>query len=200
MNAFALKELRQFVRNRFIYITINVYMIAQLIAIYLVLSKKTLFIQTSHTPATGENIMWAVIGTAGVFTVGVLPVFSYVRNWNDRNSDSYDMYFLTRLYFLKIVIGKMWAHMLSVLLFLAISAATLALAYVVRGIDLFSVLKAFIVIFIMSCGVHVIALIGSFFCKNVYGRVLITAALLLSLLFLSPFYFVILMLIFTALF
>jgi len=142
-------ELRQATRNRFVMFAIAVLLIALLGA-----SAYMLFVEL---PGTGLsefgkdyfNAIYAVLFATAYFFI---PLYTSVRLNVERIGNGMEIFSITNLTASNILLGKMGTACALILLFFGLSAPFLAMSYILRGIDLFTVYGVILLSVIMIIG------------------------------------------------
>ncbi|MDR1484283.1 MAG: hypothetical protein LBT09_05625 [Planctomycetaceae bacterium] len=143
-NPLLIKELRQFVRNKFIIILINIYVVAIVVACMLVLTAGAV----GTEEVRGKNLFFIlvdIVSVAGVFTIVVRTAWSTA---NEKINE--DLMLFSAIKPSTIVFGKIISGVVFTLLLMSITMPFVTLAYILRGIDLEVVFVVMIESFIVT--------------------------------------------------
>ncbi|MDR3198704.1 MAG: ABC transporter permease [Planctomycetaceae bacterium] len=142
INPLLLRELRQQVRNRFIIILINLY-VAVLV---LVCVMNLLFQQQSQQIHGGGGILFGGLAfTMGIACFITVVLYTALTTASERIND--DLMFTSALKPSTIIFGKALAGAVLTILLMSMTAPFVAVAYLLRGLDIETVVIAFISIF-----------------------------------------------------
>ncbi|MDR2643844.1 MAG: hypothetical protein LBC74_13760 [Planctomycetaceae bacterium] len=153
INPLLIKELRQFVRNKFIIILINVYVLTIVIACLLLLTSsayKAMELNGSHLLFTLANIIFI----AGFLTIIVRTAWSTAA---DKINE--DLMFYSSMKPSTIVFGKVISGVIFTLLIMSVTMPFVTLAYLLRGIDLEIVFIVMIELFIIMQALNCFAIL-----------------------------------------
>lgn len=134
-NPIVVKELRQAVRSRYIVAIILLFLLASFGTLF-----ASLFLAGSDDYYAGRNV-FMILSTVLLWTgILVIPVYAGVRLINERSGNKVDLLFVTTIKPRQIVLGKTLSGVVLVLLIFSVCAPFLMFSYLLRGIDLPSML------------------------------------------------------------
>lgn len=148
VNPIAVKELRQAVRGRFVVSVLILSLLCQLVAVGVVLLTQTLTTTGFEQPALGSNAFQALFSVAFGICFLLIPLYSAVRMTAERSDTNIDLMFITTIRPRTIIFGKLWAALTLVVVLFSATFPFLAFCYVMRGVDLFSMLISLVVSFL----------------------------------------------------
>lgn len=175
-NPVTLKELRQLVRSRLVSTGLIVFLFLQLacVSIALLIARGN---ATNPAELYGKGIGMAVFGTVTVLLGGVLllaiPLFISIRMAMEKSAERMDLQFTTTLQPTQFVDGKIVSAITLMLLFASTSLPFLMLAYLLRGVDVFIMLRMLgFLSFLAVCLSYLSLLVGAMNVSKVF-RILI---------------------------
>ncbi|MDR1269929.1 MAG: ABC transporter permease, partial [Planctomycetaceae bacterium] len=142
INPLLLRELRQQVRNRFIIVLINLY-VAVLVVVCL--SNVLLPQNSSQIHGNGGILFVGLAVTMGIACFFTVVVYTALTTASERING--DLMFTSALKPSTIVFGKAFAGAILTMLLMSMTAPFVAVAYLLRGLDLEVVAVTFIGIF-----------------------------------------------------
>ncbi len=160
LNPIAVKELRQAVRGKFVAVAVILSLFGQLLAVGFMAIANAF---TSRSP-TGEvqpggpmtfMALYVVLFTICIF---LIPAYSGFRMAAERSDANIDLLFITTIQPRTIVIGKLICIVALVVLLFSASLPFLVFSYVLRGIDLVTILVLLFVAFAVVISHSVLAL------------------------------------------
>ena len=172
LNPVTLKELRQMVRSKLVSTGLIVFLFLQLaaVSIALLISRNSV-----HNAADlyGQGLGSSVFGTVSVLLAGVLllgiPLFISIRMAMEKSNERMDLQFTTVLTPSQFVDGKIVSAVVLMLLFASTSLPFLMLAYLLRGVDVFAMLRTFAFISVEAiCVFYLALLVGSMNISKVF--------------------------------
>ncbi|MDR2761065.1 MAG: hypothetical protein LBB88_00505, partial [Planctomycetaceae bacterium] len=155
LNPLFIRELRQFVRNRFIIILINLYVVSLVIACLFILA-----------PLLTDS--WGVYGAYLIVSLGhlvfIASLFAVVlRTAMSMATDKIneDLMFFSSMTPTTIVLGKMLSGAAFTLLLMSITAPFVTIAFLLRGVDPKGVVTMFMAVFILIQGLNCFAIFAA---------------------------------------
>lgn len=147
LNPIAVKELRQAVRGKFVAVALILSLIGQLLAIALLMitTSLTTTVVTGFTPAPGRMAFAALYGVLFIICIFLIPAYTGIRMAAERGDTHADLLFITTIRPRTIVFGKLITVVLLVVLIFSASLPFLVFSYVLRGIDLVSILVMLVI-------------------------------------------------------
>ncbi|PYQ30140.1 MAG: hypothetical protein DMF56_10495 [Acidobacteria bacterium] len=160
LNPIAVKELRQAVRGRFVAVAVILSLIGQLLAIALLMITTSLrtTVAAGFAPAPGAIVFMALYSVLFTICIFLIPAYTGIRMAAERGDTHTDLLFITTIRPRTIVFGKLITVVLLVVLIFSASLPFLVFSYVLRGIDLFSILVLLAVAFVVVISHSVLAL------------------------------------------
>jgi hypothetical protein len=145
INPVTLKELRQMVRSRMVAVGLIVYLLAQLGGVSLVLmsSADDGSGGSLYGRALGQSVFHMVYFLLSFLLLLCLPLFMGTRIGLERGKEHLDLQYITALKPQQFVDGKVASAVVMTVVFASASLPFLVLSYLLRGVDLFSVLWMF---------------------------------------------------------
>ncbi|MDR1484036.1 MAG: hypothetical protein LBT09_04345 [Planctomycetaceae bacterium] len=143
-NPLLIRELRQFVRNKFVIVLINIYVLANVAAC---LFELTMGVFGASEIMHGKNLFSAlvhIVSITGIMTIVLRTVWTTAT---DRVNE--DLMFYASMSPSMIVVGKIISGVIFTLLLMSITLPFVTLAYMLRGIDLEVVFVAMFEIFVV---------------------------------------------------
>ncbi|MBN2021134.1 MAG: hypothetical protein JW749_13025 [Sedimentisphaerales bacterium] len=137
MNPIAVKEMRQAVKGRTIIWAFLFFLIIQLVIIgaVLVLHEN---IQSDFN--VGRGIFSGLLGVLMAVCMLLLPAYAGFRISSERSENNVDLFFITTLKPTSIIFGKSFASAALTILFFSASLPFMTLTYLLRGLDVPSML------------------------------------------------------------
>lgn len=145
INPIVIKELRQAVRGRFVVTVITLSLVAQLIAVAVMVMTARINMADVNAQPVGNTafmVLFTLLFTACIFFV---PMYSGFRMAAERSDTNVDLLFITTIRARTIVLGKLMTALALVCLLFSTSLPFLIFSYVLRGIDFLSI--AFVLAF-----------------------------------------------------
>ncbi|MDR1052868.1 MAG: hypothetical protein LBL39_01725, partial [Planctomycetaceae bacterium] len=143
MNPILVRELRQFVRNKFIVALVNLYIVALVAACLFVVSATEMY----NVSETGYFLLTMLGVIAYITSLLAVVVRTTVITSNDKISE--DLMFFTSMTPTTIVLGKMFSGIVFSFILMSATMPFVTLAYLLRGVDLHTVAWVFTTIFIV---------------------------------------------------
>lgn len=145
LNPIVVKELRQAVNGRFVAAVLLIFLLVELATL-------TVFLLTSDPKSVdwaagrgrGPDVFAFILGFLLFVTIVALPVYAAVRVFVEQAGDSLSLVFVTTLPPRRIVAGKLVAAQALALLLFSACLPFVSFTYFLRGIDLPSILVAFV--------------------------------------------------------
>ncbi|HEX7153959.1 MAG TPA: hypothetical protein VF618_20890 [Thermoanaerobaculia bacterium] len=157
-NPILIKELRQAVRGRFAVSILILALLAQVIAVGVVLIAQNLSGNPSLAVMAGQQTFMALIVTVVTPCMFFIPVYAGFRMAAERNDSNVDLLFITTIKPRTIVLGKLASIFAVVALIFSSALPFLAFAYALRGVDLVTIVLAFGVAMLVVLSVSILAL------------------------------------------
>jgi hypothetical protein len=158
LNPVMLKELRQAVRGRFIVTVLSLSLLAQVVAVAGFMISGAIDMRSALVNPIGSvtfTTLFFVLFTATVFFV---PLYSGIRMAVERSDTNVDLLFVTTIRPRTVILGKLMTTIaLTALIFFA-SLPFLVFSYVLRGIDVLTILFVLFIAFFAVCSAAVVAL------------------------------------------
>lgn len=191
LNPIAVKELRQAVRGRFVAVAVILSLIGQLLAIALIMITTSLntTVATGMTPPPGVVVFMALYGVLFTICIFLIPAYTGIRMAAERADTHTDLLFITTIRPRTIVFGKLITVVLLVVLIFSASLPFLVFSYVLRGVDLFSILLMLIVAFAAVVSHSILALFFGALPVSKPFKVLIAVAFFLGTFLTFPMVF-----------
>ncbi|MDR1052813.1 MAG: hypothetical protein LBL39_01440 [Planctomycetaceae bacterium] len=171
INPLLIKELRQFVRNRFIIALINIYVLAIVVACLLVFAESGM---RSDGDVVGKDLFFALANI--IFGVGVLAVVLRTVWSTSTEKVNEDLMFYSSMRPSTIVLGKVISGVLLTLILMSVTMPFVTLAYLSRGIDLTNIFAVLIWIFLVIQVLNCFAIFASALNRIKYSVFLSTMA------------------------
>ncbi|MDR3199574.1 MAG: hypothetical protein LBU34_17030 [Planctomycetaceae bacterium] len=143
VNPLLIKELRQFVRNRFIIILLNFYVLAIVVACMMILVTDA----QQHTKTIGKDMFFILMLI--FFITGFLSVVLRTAWTTATDRINEDLMFYSSIKPSTIVFGKILSGMVMTFVLMSAVMPFVTLAYTLRGIDLIIILEIMIQIFML---------------------------------------------------
>lgn len=162
LNPVTLKELRQMVRSRLVSSGLIAFLFLQVAVVSIAL----LTARSASSDPLGQGYGTVVFGTVtamlGFMLLLGIPGFISARMAAERSADRLDLQFTTALAPTQFIDGKIAAAAVLMLLFASTSLPFLMLAYLLRGVDVFTMLRSFGFLLVLAlCVCHFVLLLGS---------------------------------------
>ncbi|MDR2169348.1 MAG: hypothetical protein LBP59_04330 [Planctomycetaceae bacterium] len=142
LNPLLLKELRQFVRNRFIIVLINIYILAIVIAC---LSILTFTIDIDEING-GINLLFALTIIVYITSFIVIVIRTAWTTATDKINE--DLMLYSTMKPSTIVFGKLLSGAIMTLILMSVTMPFITLAYTLRGIDMMTILLLIATVFL----------------------------------------------------
>lgn len=157
MNPIMVKELRQAVRGRFIVTVLTLSLLAQIIAVGAFMLSDLISTTPGRDPV-GDSTFTALFFVLFTATVLFVPLYSGVRMAIERSDTNVDLLFVTTIKPRTIVLGKLFTTIALTALMFCASLPFLVFSYVLRGIDVVTILFVCFIAFFVVCSSAVLAL------------------------------------------
>ncbi|HEX7809614.1 MAG TPA: hypothetical protein VF608_12830, partial [Thermoanaerobaculia bacterium] len=158
LNPVMVKELRQAVRGRFIVTVLSLSLLAQVVAVAGFMISGAIDNRNAALDPIGSvtfTTLFFVLFTATVFFV---PLYSGIRMAIERSDTNVDLLFVTTIRPRTVILGKLMTTIaLTALIFFA-SLPFLVFSYVLRGIDVLTIVFVLFIAFFAVCSAAVVAL------------------------------------------
>ncbi len=148
MNPIFIKELRQSLHGKGFYFRICAFLVIAFF-VYL-LSSPGAHVQFSGRIAGGVNLFNPLIVIVAFMVFGVIPLGVSSRFSADAEEDSMNLIYTTTIKPSKIIFGKFWAGFVNTLVITSLAFPFFALSYFLGGVDLMSVVNAYILLIAIS--------------------------------------------------
>ncbi len=153
LNPVAVKELRQAVQSRLVVSTLSLLLVLQIgcLAVYLIIVGVEE--QSRSLSFGGGRVIFTILQGILLFICMLLiPGFAGFRLASERSDTNVDLLFITGLSPLGIVKGKLTAATVLVLLIFSACAPFMMFTYLLRGVDVFSMIVILIIDFLAVLG------------------------------------------------
>jgi hypothetical protein len=177
LNPIVVKELRQAVQGRFVTVVLLLFLGVQLVFLgfYLFLTDVDAggaALEAGH----GRTVFMVLQSILVVTCLLFLPLYAGVRLGAERSDTNTDLLFITTLRPRSIISGKLSAALVLVLLIFSACAPFMTFTYLLRGLDLFSIvfilaLDLFVVVLAVQLALFFGAIPGHWLLKLVFGLV-----------------------------
>ncbi|MDR1289992.1 MAG: hypothetical protein LBK06_02200, partial [Planctomycetaceae bacterium] len=144
LNPILVRELRQFVRNRFIVVLVNLYIVALVTACLVILASDPFSVSES---IMGYSLLVMLASITYIASLLAVVVRTTIITANDKMSE--DLMFFTSMTPTTIVFGKIFSGIVFSLLLMSATMPFVTLAYLLRGVDIQTVVWMFTTIFIV---------------------------------------------------
>ncbi len=169
LNPLFLREIRQLVRNRFIIVLLNLFIVALVFACMMA----TIFSDGSQINATGMGLFQALWGIMSFACFLAVVVYTATTTSSERING--DLMFTSAMKPSAIVLGKAYAGLILTILLMTVTAPFVTLAYLLRGLDIEIVAVVFVsmFVFIQMCNAIAICVFSNIKTKVQMALVLI---------------------------
>jgi hypothetical protein len=184
LNPIVVKELRQAVQGRFVTTILLIFLFLQLIVLggYLILAEVgagASDLEAQHGRTVFSILQGVLLVTCMIF----LPLYTGIRLGAERSDTNVDLLFITTLRPRAIISGKLAAGLVLALVIFSACAPFMTFTYLLRGLDLFSILLVlgidfFVVIVTVQLAIFLGALPGNRIFKALLGMAALGALLL----------------------
>jgi ABC-type transport system involved in cytochrome c biogenesis permease component len=134
LNPILVRELQQAVKGRVFLVTVLLALLAEVVVAVAVTS------EWRNTTNIGRNAFSAGLATLAPLLLFVVPMQAYLAMTSELKGGVIEQLLLSELRPLRIVAGKLAAAMVQFVLYLAVAAPLLTTSYVLRGVDLPTIL------------------------------------------------------------
>jgi hypothetical protein len=175
LNPIVVKELRQAVQGRFVTAVLLIFLLVQLVVLgtYLILGEvgaRSTDLEAEHGRITFTILQGILLFTCLLF----LPAFTGIRLGAERSDTNVDLLFITTLRPRAIISGKLLAGLVLAILIFSACAPFMTFTYLLRGLDLASILLVlgidfFVVIGTVQIGIFLGAIPGNRIVKALLG-------------------------------
>jgi hypothetical protein len=184
LNPIVVKELRQAVQGRFVTTILLIFLFVQLVVLggYLILAE--VGAGANDLEAQHGRTVFTILQGILLFTCMIfLPLYAGVRLGAERSDTNVDLLFITTLRPRAIISGKLAAGLLLALVIFSACAPFMVFTYLLRGVDLFSILLVLgidfgVVMLTVQLSIFLGALPGNRLVKALVGVVGLAALLL----------------------
>jgi hypothetical protein len=158
INPIVVKELRQAVRGRFVVTMISLSLLAQLAAVAAFLATSGIDAERLSMTPSGSKIFPVLFALLFGATILFLPLYSGVRMAAERSDANVELLFITTIRPRTIVLGKLLTVAILTALIFSASLPFLVFSYVLRGIDVPTILILLIIAFFLVCTQSIVAM------------------------------------------
>lgn len=147
MNPIVIKELRQSVRSRVVAGAFLLFLIIELFGVGITLMSST---AAGHSINyySGRNIFHFLYIALSTTCILFIPVYTSIRLMLERWDNNLDLMYITTIKPQAVIRGKLLASMVITTLMFSAAAPFMAFSYILRGIDIPSILVALVFVFI----------------------------------------------------
>jgi hypothetical protein len=185
LNPILVKELRQAVRGRFAVSILVLALIAQVLAVGILLLVENL--TGSNASIAGREAFMTLIVIVVTPCIFFIPIYAGFRMASERNDSNVDLLFITTIRPRTIVAGKVASIFAVVALIFSSSLPFIAFAYALRGIDLLMIVLVFAGAMLVVLSVSILALfIAALPATKPFKLLIGLAALIMTLIFYIP--------------
>jgi hypothetical protein len=156
LNPILVKELRQAVRGRFAVSILVLALLAQVLAVGILLLFENL--TGSNASVAGRETFLTLIIIVVTPCIFFIPIYAGFRMASERNDSNVDLLFITTIRARTIVAGKLASTFAVVALIFSSSLPFIAFAYALRGIDLLMIVMVFAAAMLVVLSVAILAL------------------------------------------
>jgi hypothetical protein len=146
VNPIAVKELRQSVQSRLIPVGLVVYLIVNALILILAVMNSSY----DETSFSGEGAFFGLLGVLFVGVIFIVPFQAGMRMASERNNTNVDLFFFTAMGPHKIIRGKFIATMILVGMLVSAALPYLTFTYLLRGVDMPTILLSIYQILLVS--------------------------------------------------
>lgn len=158
LNPIVVKELRQAVRGRFVVAVVMLSLLAETFAVAVFMVSSGIDADRLSMQPSGDKTFIALFTLLFGSTIFFIPIYSGLRMSAERSDSSADLIFITTVRPRTIVIGKVLSTAaLTALIFFA-SLPFLVFSYVLRGIDVLTILVLLAIAFVLVCSHSILAM------------------------------------------
>jgi len=151
LNPIVVKELRQAVRGRFVVAVLILSLLGQTVVVAGFLLTSGINADRLATTPSGAATFTVLFTVLFASTLFFIPIYSGLRMSAERSDSSADLLFITTVRPRTIVVGKMLSiAMLTALIFFS-SLPFMVFSYVLRGIDVATILILLAIAFVLVC-------------------------------------------------
>jgi hypothetical protein len=159
LNPIVVKELRQAVRTRFVVAALLLFLVIQLVIIWLYLMMNE---NIASDFDGGRRIFAALQGVLSATCIIFIPIYTGIRFALERSGNSMDLFFVTTIRPRTIIWGKVLAAAILAVLLYSACMPFMTFTYLLRGIDLPSIFRSLASSFlVVLAAVHFAILAGS---------------------------------------
>ncbi len=159
-NPVTVKELRQNVRSRIVSTGLVGFLFIQVAAVAIALvAGRGDDGDSLYGEALGKAVFGTVMSLLGMVVFVAIPFFIASRMTAERKPERMDLQFTTALTPMQFVDGKIMSAIVLMVLFASTSLPFLMLAYLLRGVDMFSMLGTFLAMAVGAVCVYYLALL-----------------------------------------
>lgn len=159
LNPVTLKELRQMVRSRLVSGGLIAHLFLQLAVVALVVLASKDIVADLFGEGLGKVVFGVSAAMLALMALLAIPSFIGTRLAAERNAAKLDLQFITVLAPTQFIDGKIAAAGIITLLFASTSLPFMMLAYLLRGVDVFMMLRIFASILAAGVGASYLALV-----------------------------------------
>jgi hypothetical protein len=186
LNPIAVKELRQAVRGKFVAVAVILSLFGQLLAVAFLAASSSFLSPTVDQQGGGPAAFMALYGVLFTICIFLIPAYSGFRMAAERSDANIDLLFITTIQPHTIVIGKLISIVAMVVLLFSASLPFLVFSYVLRGIDLISILILLFVAFATVINHSLLALCVGCLPASKPFKILLAAAFFLGTFLIFP--------------
>ena len=181
LNPILIKEARQSLKSRQFIITFALLLAASVI--WTILGVVVNAPDVYYVP-TGENLLAGYYLILAIPLMGMVPLAAFRSLAAEIEDDTFEMLVITRLSSTGIVIGKMNSAMLQMLIYFAALVPCLAFSYLLRGVNLPTIVMLVVIIFVSATTLTAFALMLATLAPSRAAQT-ITLLILLAVIFFS---------------
>ena len=136
LNPVLVKELRQIVRGKIIWLVLTFCASLLAIFIYQAFNDESIV----NTQESGKKVFLFIYGILLVVTVFVVPLYHAIRFFNDKNAKADELAYITTISPFEIIKGRFYACMVSVVMIYSLAAPFMCLLFYLPGFSIFNCL------------------------------------------------------------
>jgi hypothetical protein len=180
LNPVVVKELRQAVKARYIHILLLIFLVlmVSILGLFLINADP----RPGHSDDLGHDAFFTILGFLQVATLLFVPGFVAARMAGERTGNDLGLMFATALSPLVIIRGKLLSGMMLALLLYSIATPFMTFTYLLRGIDLPTILVLVTLSFlVVAPAVQYAVLLAALPVKRVVRSLLFLASILFGI-------------------
>jgi hypothetical protein len=180
LNPILVKEARQSLKSRQFVVTFFLLLVAS--CGWTVLGVVANAPDVYYLP-TGDSMIIGYYFVLAIPMIGMVPLAAHRSLASEIDDDTFEMLVITRLTSMRIVMGKLNSAMLQMLIYFAAIVPCLAFTYLLRGIDLATILMLIVIVFFSALLVTSACLMMATLTSNRAGQTLAMLAALALIVF-----------------